>query len=85
MTAYTAHWDDAIAAPRPTRSVLGQGATALSHAFSRRRTRMILSDLDDHILDDIGLDPRTVRPAAQTSGWIVAATARMPSMVFLGR
>ena len=85
MTTHTAHWDDAIAAPRPILSILGEVAITLKTMWSRRRTQIILSDLDDHMLRDIGVDPRMVhRGAAHTSGWMIKAQARMPAPVFLG-
>jgi uncharacterized protein YjiS (DUF1127 family) len=85
MTTHAAHWDDAFAGPRPARPVLGGMAVALRNFWSRRKTRMILSDMEDHMLRDIGIDPHSVRPrTAQTAGWVVEAQARMPGLVFLG-
>ena len=85
MTTCTAHWDDAIAAPRPILPVLGRVAMTLKTMWSRRNTQIILSDLDDHQLRDIGVDPRMVlRGSAHTSGWMIKAQARMPAPVFLG-
>ena len=85
MTTRTAHWDDAIAAPRPILPVLGRVAKTLMTRWSKRQTQIILSDLDDHMLRDIGVDPHNVRRgAAHTAGWMIKAQARMPAPVFLG-
>lgn len=85
MTTHSAHWDDALAGSRPIRTVLGGMAVALRNFWSRRRTRIILSDLEDDMLLDIGIDPHSVRHrAGQTAGWVVEAQARMPGLLFLG-
>jgi hypothetical protein len=84
MTTYAANWDDAIAASRPTRSVFERTVAALKSAWARRNTSRILSDLDDHMLYDIGVDPRDFRTSRPTAGWLVRAQARMPGVVFLG-
>ena len=85
MTTRTAHWDDAIAAPRPILPVLGGVAMTLKKMWSRRNTQIILSDLDDYQLRDIGVEPHMVhRGTAHTAGWMIKAQARMPAPVFLG-
>jgi uncharacterized protein YjiS (DUF1127 family) len=84
MTTYAANWDDATAASRPTRSVFERTVVALKGAWARRNTNRILSDLDDHMLVDIGVNPREVRSNLPTAGWLVRAQARMPGLVFLG-
>jgi uncharacterized protein YjiS (DUF1127 family) len=73
-----------VAAPHNVRATLWRVAVALKRAWSRRRTRILLADLDDHILEDIGLEKR--RPVAGAPlGWAVEGRTRMPSLVFLGR
>jgi uncharacterized protein YjiS (DUF1127 family) len=84
MTTYAAKWDDAIAGSRPTRSVFERTVESLRRAWARRNTNRILSDLDDHMLSDIGVDPREVRTNRPMAGWLVRAQARMPGLVFLG-
>jgi uncharacterized protein YjiS (DUF1127 family) len=51
-----------------------------------RRTRLVLSELDDHTLDDIGLDPshvRRTRPGAVD--WVIQSHAGTARLVFIGR
>ena len=52
----------------------------------RRRTHLILSDLEDHILDDIGVDPshvRGTRPGAVD--WVVQSHSGTARLIFIGR
>lgn len=85
MTTQTATWTGGDTGER-TRSLIWWAGVTLSRAWSRRRTRLVLSDLDDHVLRDIGLSPRDVRrePSALRS-LSVGADGRMISPIALGR
>lgn len=53
---------------------------------ARRRTHLLLSDLEDHVLDDIGVDPshvRGTRPGAVD--WVVQSQSGTARLVFIGR
>ena len=55
-------------------------------AWGRQRTAMVLADLDDHILHDIGLNPGNARrPAATVRDWVVDGRAGPVRLVFIGR
>lgn len=84
MTTHTAHWDDAIAAPRPIPPALARMAVSFGRFVSQRKTRALLSDMDDHMLLDIGVDPHSMPRTGQTAGWIVEAQTKYPSLTFLG-
>jgi uncharacterized protein YjiS (DUF1127 family) len=86
MTTKTASWG----ADRPQSDGIGASltglVTGLKQAWARRRTHLILSDLDDHTLDDIGLDPshvRRTRPGA--IDWVVQTHSGTARLVFIGR
>jgi len=54
--------------------------------WSRRKTDMALADLDDHVLKDIGIDPRDVRrPRSQMRDWMVDGRSGPARIVFIGR
>ena len=58
----------------------------LRQNWARRRTHLLLADLDDVTLDDIGLDPshvRRTRPGAVD--WVVQTHAGTARLVFIGR
>jgi uncharacterized protein YjiS (DUF1127 family) len=44
-------------------------AVTLTKWSERRRTRIALADLDDHMLRDIGLDRRTALTEARRKFW----------------
>jgi hypothetical protein len=51
-------------------------------AWSRRKTQMMIANLDDHILRDIGLDPSNVRrPSTATRDWVIDSRK---GLVFIG-
>lgn len=45
-------------------------AVTLTHWSQRRRTRLHLSTLDDHLLRDIGLDRLSARKEASRKFWL---------------
>jgi hypothetical protein len=46
----------------------------------------LVADLDDHILNDIGLNPQVVRrPRAEIQDWVVDARSGPARLVFIGR
>lgn len=54
--------------------------------WMRRRTVMLLADLDDHILRDIGLNPGEIRrPRNELRDWVVDGRAGPARLVFIGR
>jgi uncharacterized protein YjiS (DUF1127 family) len=58
----------------------------LRQNWARRRTHILLADLDDSTLDDIGLDPshvRRTRPGAVD--WVVQTHSGTARLVFIGR
>ncbi len=85
MTTKTATWG--AESPRSTGfgGLLEMIAT-LRRNWARRRTLLLLADLDDSTLDDIGLDPshvRRTRPGAVD--WVVHAHSGTARLVFIGR
>ena len=80
----------ATAAPAASPRVLPRrysaSSTAVQQDRARRRTHLLLSDLEDHILDDIGVDPshvRGTRPGAVD--WVVQSHSGTARLVFIGR
>jgi uncharacterized protein YjiS (DUF1127 family) len=65
---------------------LARFVTEMRRARTRSRTNLVLSDLDDFILDDIGVDPAGVR--RRSSGmvdWVVQTQSGTARLVFIGR
>jgi uncharacterized protein YjiS (DUF1127 family) len=86
MTTQTATWDGSAGSAERIRATIWWLAVALKRAWARRRTRLIISDLDDHVLRDIGLNPRDVRPAAPSLRSLSVGTeGRLMAPVVLGR
>jgi uncharacterized protein YjiS (DUF1127 family) len=54
MTSKATSWSGAAA---PSDNLVSRAVDALRRRWSRRRTRMILAELDDDTLRDIGLNP----------------------------
>jgi uncharacterized protein YjiS (DUF1127 family) len=82
----TATWDGEADRPEPIRAAIWWIAVMLKRAWTRRRTRLILSDLDDHVLRDIGLNPRDIRPVAPSlRSLTVGSEARLMAPVAFGR
>lgn len=84
MTTKTAIWG----AEAPQQETIGlSGLVArFRQNWARRRTNILLSDLDDVTLDDIGLDPshvRRTRPGAVD--WVVQTHSGTARLVFIGR
>ena len=61
MTTHVATWTGETGAADRIRTAIWWAAVTLKRAWSRRRTRLVLTDLDDHVLRDIGLSPRDFR------------------------
>jgi uncharacterized protein YjiS (DUF1127 family) len=58
--------------------------TALA-LWSRRKTEMLLADLDDHILRDIGVNPSEMRrPRNEIRDWVIDGRAGPARLVFIG-
>ena len=54
--------------------------------WSERRTNLLLADLDDHTLDDIGLHPSQVRRTRQgLTDWVVQTQSGTSRIIFIGR
>lgn len=84
MTTNTAIWG--AEGPGASSFSLSGMLAALRKLRARRRTHLILSDLEDYILDDIGLDPshvRRTRPGAVD--WVIQTNAGTARLVFIGR
>jgi uncharacterized protein YjiS (DUF1127 family) len=86
MTTNTALWGaDTLQSDRFGAGFSGLFAR-LRRNWARRRTHILLSDLDDFTLDDIGLDPshvRRTRPGAVD--WVVQSHSGTARLVFIGR
>jgi len=71
--------------PSSRSAILDAFETALAH-WSRRKTEMALAELDDHVLRDIGVDPRDVRrPGSAMRDWVVDGRSGPARLVFIGR
>lgn len=69
-----------------SRSIMLEAFNAALTSWSRRRTELLVADLDDHILNDIGLDPRNVRrPRSEMRDWVVDARSGPARLIFIGR
>ena len=81
----TTLWSSETAHPSSRSLFLEAFNTALA-MWSRRKTAMLVADLDDHILQDIGIDPHNVRrPRAEMRDWVVDAKSGPARLVFIGR
>jgi uncharacterized protein YjiS (DUF1127 family) len=86
MTAYVATRNREPAAGAGIAAIIWWAAVSLKRAWSRHRTRLILSDLDDHVLRDIGLNPLDMRPQPMSLKPLsVKAESRMISPIYFGR
>jgi uncharacterized protein YjiS (DUF1127 family) len=86
MTTKTATWGAESLQPTGINAALSGIAERLRRFRAQRRTHLILADLDDHTLDDIGLDPshvRRTRPGA--IDWVVQTHSGTARLVFIGR
>jgi uncharacterized protein YjiS (DUF1127 family) len=60
--------------------------SALKRRWSQRRTMLMLADLDDHTLRDIGLDRSQIgRPRHSMSDWVVGTATGRAQIAFIGR
>jgi len=58
----------------------------IRRGWSERRTNLVLADLDDHTLDDIGLHPSQVRRTRQgLSDWVIQTRSGTSRIIFIGR
>ena len=58
----------------------------LRQSWSRRRTSILLADLDDRTLEDIGFETGRVRRTyAGMSDWVVQSHSGTARLVFIGR
>ena len=58
----------------------------LRRGWSERRTNLLLADLDDHTLDDIGLHPSQVRRTRQgLTDWVIQTNSGTSRIIFIGR
>jgi len=54
--------------------------------WSERRTSLLLADLDDHVLKDIGFHPGQVRRTRQgLTDWVIQTNSGTSRIVFIGR
>ncbi len=84
MTTNTAVWG--AEKTQANGSTLSGIVARLRRNWSRRRTHLLLADLDDHTLDDIGVDPSHVwrtRPGAVD--WVLQTHSGTARLVFIGR
>ena len=59
---------------------------ALKRRWSHRRTNLVLADLDDQTLKDIGLDRGQVRRTRQgLADWVVQTQSGTQRITFIGR
>ena len=83
MTTKTATWG---AETQTNRAATLSGLFAsVKRAWSRRRTNMLLADLNDETLYDIGLDPNQVRRHRSLTDWVVQTQSGTARIVFIGR
>ncbi len=81
----TTTWSGETVHPSSRSTILEAFNTALA-MWSRRKTELLVADLDDHILNDIGLNPQIVRrPRAEMQDWVVDARSGPARLVFIGR
>ncbi len=74
------------AARASSRSMILEAFNSALAMWSRRKTAMLVADLDDHVLRDIGIEPGDVRrPRAQINDWVVDARSGPARLVFIGR
>ena len=86
MTAYVATRNREPAPGAGVAAIISSATASLTRAWSRHRTRLILSDLDDHVLRDIGLNPLDMRPQPMSLKLLaVKAESRMISPIYFGR
>jgi len=86
MTTNAATWGAGSPQSNGVFSAISRVAHAISRARAKRRTAMILADLDDHALLDIGINPGEVRrshPSARD--WVVQSHSGTARLVFVGR
>ena len=73
--------------PQPLTDTTGSDFwSAVKRRWSRRRTNLVLADLDDQTLKDIGLDRsqvRRMRPGL--ADWVVQTNSGTQRIVFFGR
>jgi uncharacterized protein YjiS (DUF1127 family) len=82
MTARTATW-----AIDSAQSIFGTELwSSLKRRWTRRRTSVLLADLDDQTLKDIGLDRGQVRRSRQgLTDWVVQTQSGTSRILFIGR
>lgn len=86
MTTKTASWGAESPRSDGIGATLSRIVTLLKASRARRRTRVLLADLDNHTLDDIGLDPNHVwRTRPGLVDWVVQTQSGTARLVFIGR
>jgi len=86
MKTQTAYWSAANRQSDGLIATLSGLADRIRRNRARRRTHMLLADIDSYLLDDIGIDPshvRRTRPGAVD--WIVQSHSGTARLVFIGR
>jgi hypothetical protein len=86
MKTQTAYWSAANLQPDGFIATLSGFADRIRRNWARRRTHMLLADIDSYLLDDIGIDPSHVwrtRPGAVD--WVVQSHSGTARLVFIGR
>ena len=86
MTTQTATWGADQTQTTTLSGMLAAMIETIRRARSKRRTEVVLSDLDDHVLADIGLDPGAVRRRHHSmADWVVHTQSGTARLVFIGR
>ncbi len=86
MTTNTATWSAESSRPSGLAAILSRLVARLRQDWTRRRTHILLADLDARTLDDIGFNAgnlRRSRPALVD--WVVQTHSGTARLVFIGR
>lgn len=79
-------WDGASVPAMTKSGPLGRAMQRIASAWRQHRTRMILAELDDGTLRDIGLTPSALgRARGGLTDWVVQSRAGGARIVFIGR
>jgi uncharacterized protein YjiS (DUF1127 family) len=83
MTTRTATWGSHEFQSAPSATGFFE---AIKRRWSQRRTNLVLADLDDLTLKDIGLDRSQVRRTRQgLADWVVQTQSGTQRIMFIGR
>jgi uncharacterized protein YjiS (DUF1127 family) len=86
MNARVRSWSGEAAHPASISAALLRALASWRRRRSRRRTLMLISELDEHVLADIGINPADVRRRqVGRSEWLVAAGPGMQRLMLIDR